>query len=247
MQRLIRNPLGGTENEFMKIQIIYGIIFSILICQRIYAQTCPMLNVRFAEEFYSKSIPAYKYSTLLSRFLNGDTTLTDTALVMLVYGHSRHPSYRADDDRDTERELLELLFSNNYSKAYSKAASYLESNPLSLRGHLVATNSAFALGDTINGKKFMLRQYQLLGAVFSSGTGTHSDSAWTVHAVLEEYSILSFLGYRSTRQALIRNSLGDNCDVQDVVSMKDSNDVRSFYFNVTLPWLHEAKKSFRLR
>ncbi|PJF44929.1 MAG: hypothetical protein CUN55_01460 [Phototrophicales bacterium] len=77
----------------------------------------------------------------------------------------------------------------------------------------------------------------MLRAIFNSGDGRSIGSAWEVVAVAEEYTLLSVMGLRLQRQALVEED-GVFYDVLSVMPRTSDNeaDILELYFDITAPF-----------
>ncbi len=177
----------------------------------------------------------YFYPRLLQRFLDADTALTNSELVLLNHGYTLQASYDPYGQSMTEDTLYDCIKQQEYEKALEIGHRYLRTNPVSLRGNLAMMLAFKHLDSLAEQMKYRTHVSQLLRSVLSAGSGRSADSAFVVINVSDEYTILDYLGYAVNLQSLISGRNGRSYDMMNVTAREDTTDNRVFYFDVTAP------------
>ena len=178
------------------------------------------------------------YDALVTRFVNGDTTLTNDDIARVYYGYSFTENYspysfiKQDSPYYPDSEVNMAFKNGNYSKAIKKSRELLKSNPVSLDMLLIlAVSSSSAKQDSLalNAKT---RANQIVSMILDSGNGSE-EKPLKVICIPDEYFILKscykvkkFLGTRSPDR---------KCDKLIVVLEGEENST-GIYFDISLAW-----------
>jgi hypothetical protein len=98
----------------------------------------PVLTFNYKKDYKSlldsSQDPAsvYYYPTLLKRFNDNDSTLSNYEVLALMVGHTISPKYKPLEDLEKENEIFELNLGGKYEEALSKGISFLKSRALNL-------------------------------------------------------------------------------------------------------------------
>ena len=140
--------------------------------------------------------------------------------------------------------MIKAYRAQDCATAAHDADTILAADYVDIDAHLVADVCSRQLGDTATADLHRMTAHGLLRSILQSGDGKSPDSAYTVIAVAEEYSLLGLLHLKLTRQSLVsqQNHAYDRMDVTDADGKGDT-----VFFNVDRPmsWMqdHLQKKN----
>lgn len=155
-----------------------------------------------------------QYNSLLERFINADTTMTEAELSAVYYGYAFTPSY---DPREIYPEVSQAYESGDYKRALDLASEALTVNPVSLSLNVTALAAAHRLCQSACVDPTMVntlghRCDLLATAILKSGSGTTPDSPFVV---IDETDINKVL-----RNILGIDSIVDRTKVGSVLAFK---------------------------
>jgi hypothetical protein len=199
------------------------------------AQDLPACDFEKWTHLVNDSSSHYRYASLLPRFLQDDSTLSDDDLVLLCHGYTLLPGYAPLAQSMSEDSLYKMNNANAYSSTLASGSAYLTTNPVSIRGHLAMVVASRELGRSEDFRRYQFRLIRLVRAVLSTGSGKSIDSAIAVVNASDEYTLLSYLGLRSSKQSLLYGKKGKVYDKLEVAPLDDSSDKRDIFFDITRP------------
>ena len=184
-----------------------------------------------------------KYSKLMDRYLDGDSTMTMEEKQHLYYGYVFQPSYSPygrSPYQDSVKILLEKPDPDSLSLvtviAYTN--KMLATFPFDLRA---IYNQLFALDQLKRTEEFNHRMAQftiILDALFSSGTGLSKEEAYYVINTSHEYDMLNILGFEFGGE----QSLTEHYDYLTVE--ENEYGIEGLYFDVS-PCLNHLNSMFK--
>jgi hypothetical protein len=181
--------------------------------------------------------PKPTYDSLLEQVKKSDPKADFLKLRMAFTETADYNPY--DPDRKTQEEMTKALDRKEYDKAIELAEKVLKTSYVDLKAHSVAHRAYTALEKAGRAKFHRFVFDGLVQSILKSGDGKTTATAYVVISTDEEYTVLSELGIRRTRQALMEEK-GQKFDRMDGVDQKSKERV-TVYFNVTKPysWLTE--------
>lgn len=188
----------------------------------------------------SPKATAARYRELLEKLRKGERDVDFTELRMSYTETADYSPY--GDDSETRQGMFEALDSGKWDDALKHSATILEKNYVDINGHFGAFAANMRKGDAEKADFHKYVFQGLLDSVRSGGDGKSMEHAFVVISTDEEYALLSFLGLRRTRQALM-NKDGHAYDMLAAVD-PETNQTYSFYFQIDIPfgWLGRSLK-----
>jgi hypothetical protein len=188
-------------------------------------------NYKYISYLINEQNSEFYYPNLLKRFAANDTTLTPTQCKVLYYGYSLQKEYKAYLHQPQDSLIAVYVkkldkIPADYDSIISLAGAALTKYPLDI---YKLNQLAFAYskkGEISLAKIYKWKAIQLATAVFSTGNGRSSVTAWHVISVSDEYELIYMLGLYPLEQRFVYSE----CDYIAV----DSNllGVKGFYFNI---------------
>lgn len=178
---------------------------------------------------------SFYYPSLLERFENGDSTLTDEECDALYYGEVFQTTY--NPYASINPDFLKLYNAQKYEKALSIGLKALSENPVnaSLTFKIIV---CYHQTDKLDSAKLFARRYfALLKPIYNSGEGTSLETAMVVTKVSDEYEILKDSELGMVSQALIGTT--DKLILNEDSQKKAKVD--ALYFNVQMPFESMSK------
>ena len=131
------------------------------------------------------SASPYYYPTLFTRYLTGDTTLTDTDYRYLYYGFVWRPEYKPFETPAARDKILQILEADSLNEAdYRRVIAYgnevLKKEPFDPGAINFLIYAYGGIGDTLNERINYYRLQGVLNAIKSSGTGLSEESPWHI-------------------------------------------------------------------
>lgn len=179
-----------------------------------------------------------EYRTLLARLQAKDTSIDFTALRMAYAASPEYAPYGSDAD-DHRDSLKAALGRHDYRRVVSEADSALAIDFLDIRTHVLKAYAAEELGDRDGAAWDRIIAARLVQSIMASGAGT-IDSPYVVISVAEEYAVLGMNNYEPGMQSL--GKCGTRaCDILDVTH-RDTQEKRTFHFDITLPMTYMSRQ-----
>src|SRR5436190_10472304 len=132
----------------------------------------------------------YYYPTLLKRFMENDTLLTNEDYRHLYYGFTYQPGYKPyqiGKNDDKMRKYFKNIESNEYDQFIKLANQALKENPFDLRVLNFLGYVYHLKGDDVTSKKVSKSFKGIIKAITSSGDGLKCESGFHVISVSDEY------------------------------------------------------------
>jgi tetratricopeptide (TPR) repeat protein len=181
---------------------------------------------------------SYSYPKLLSRYLDDARGLTPAEMYMLILGYSRQPTYSPYNYNDISD--VKGLVRFNIDTAISKGLEVVRANPLNPSLNKELMYCYRKKNDFVTAEKFQYRVQQFFNGMLYSGNGT-CDKPYISLWAREEYSFLSYLGYKPTDDHQMSNCSGQMAELLEPVNPA-TNKKESIYFNVQLIYLQSIGK-----
>lgn len=205
--------------------ICFQLMVFLLLNLTCYAQEQKTLKVDYPKiEKFVKS-NNNQFEQLITRFENGDTTLTLEDIANIYYGsfYSTNYSYV-----DASQSLEDKMKEKDYANAFILCKEELKQSPASL--DLLFKASICAQNTGISEDVYSQRIVQILDVIFASGDGRSEKTAYKVVAVSDEYFIIyAVFGANLKAQALV-----GHCDVMTVYEDEAPDETVDLYFDVSL-------------
>jgi chemotaxis protein histidine kinase CheA len=221
----------------MKIQLIL-LLSLVLLGSRAYEQTSdgtpnlPSFNYHkdFKQIFDStqeSSSPVY-YQKLIRRFLDKDSSLTNSEVLALMIGYTQNPHYKPMEDMEKELEIFDLNKNGECREAIHKARPFLQTHPLSL---LVLREISFAYQQVSkkefqkklimdsavlyqdSGIYFMALNDKIMEAMIYSGKGKTPETAIFSLGLADGEYFIPNVGYKIEKKDTDWNKFGDFMEI----------------------------------
>ena len=204
-------------------------LFTIAVIQTCFAQMEKPDFVKIEKAINDKNSPFF-YTTLLKRYTDNDTTLTNEEYRYLYYGFSFRDTYSPYGKPSVNEELRKAIDDDKTDKIIELEKKALTEFPFNL-GDLFALARALEKNGAPAGAR--LYDKKLVGvakAILSTGSGDSDSTAMYVISVDHEYDLISLLGYRfGNSQALVQTKEGPT----DKMKLEKNDDnLQYLYFNV---------------
>ena len=198
-------------------------ILGLILCNYVSAAT--IVDYKEIKDYVTNNRSGY--DSLVTRFANCDTTLTNEEIARIYYGYSFTKRY---SPYSSNSEINKTYKNKDYKKALKMSKKLLKSNPVSLDLLLISFVSSSNLKQETLALSARTRFNQIVSMIFDAGDGSE-ENPLKVICVDDEYAILrtcydikNFKG-----QALTQNM----CDKMMVVLEGEENPI-GIYFDVSL-------------
>ncbi len=175
----------------------------------------------------------YYFKTLFDRYTKADTTMTMEEKRHLYYGYSFQDEYAPYERSDATKELNEILMKDelnddDYKKILVHSDKILEVYPFSIRMKEYRIFSFNELGKYKEAEHETVQITIILEAILSTGDGTSMDNSIYVINTMNEYELLSILGFEfGGTQQLIENQY-------DYLTLSENSyNLKGLYFEVS--------------
>lgn len=188
------------------------------------------------EDIAKRTIDAsseYYYPSLMTRYIEGDTTLTADDYYYLYYGYAFDANYRPLENIPPEDEVLEVMKGIKGGVAtHQQALRLLEAakdvmliDPFSPSNINIMTYAYGLLGDTLNERVSADRFNKILGTITSSGTGLKENSPWHILRYSHANDLLGSRGLKIAQRG-VRSS-----KVEYIQLQPNDDKIKGYYFN----------------
>lgn len=177
------------------------------------------------------------HESLVVKLKGGDTNVDFMALRM-AFTETKEYSYHGPEKMEREK-FFKPFNDKNYKESLKQAEKYLEKNYVDANAHYVAFNSAKELKDVKKAEFHKAVMLGLLNSIKNGNDGLSAKTSFLVITIDEEYTMMSFLGYKYSSQSL-QHSDGHTFDVFAATNIK-TNEAVKLYFNIDLVWAAETK------
>lgn len=208
---------------------IYALLLLLLTVGTLRAQTAPDDEVILRNVLNSES-PFY-YPSLFTRYMAGDTTLTDADYQHLYYGYVYQPTYQPFVNAPAADQILMIL--EKYPEPTKESCELIVKygnevmqtepfNPGNLNFLVYAYGS---LGDTINEKINYHRLQGVLRTIKGSGTGLSEKSPWHVIYFSHPTDVMASLQLPIGKRQVVSRT------AEFVPLITRTNGVKGYYFD----------------
>lgn len=179
------------------------------------------------------SSPQY-YPSLMMRYMDGDTTLTDDDYHYLYYGYAYDPNYRPLDIVSSSDRILEILSAVQQQQAPTRqqaqsiidaAREIMAVDPFSPKNINFMTYAYEALGDTLQARINADRFDKIIRTIETSGSGLKESEPKHVLRTEHANDVLAARGlYIQSRQVRTRS-------VEYIRLREKDGNVKGYYFD----------------
>jgi hypothetical protein len=168
------------------------------------------------------------YEQLLTRAKAGDPGVDYQAL---RYSYAATPGFNPYGGAATAHTgaMMKAFKAGDCPNVVKEAAEVLDVNYTNIDAHMLSDLCYSRMGDDAQRAQHHATAAALLRSIASSGDGKSEGTAYVVIAVEEEYSLLSALGTKPKRQALIQGD-GHMFDRIDVTT--SDGQTQAVFFNI---------------
>ena len=180
----------------------------------------------------------YSYFTLLPRFLSGDTTLTADKMYLLMVGYTLQPDYNPFNYNDINE--MKMIAGHSLDRAIARGKEVEKTNPLNPalnREMMYYYRKKNMLAEAAT---YQYRVQLFFKGMLFSGNGT-CDFPYVSLWAKEEYSFLTYLGYKSTGNHAMGNCRGQMAELVDAIS-PDTHQPGLISFDVALIFMKSVGK-----
>lgn len=173
----------------------------------------------------------YYYPKLLTRFCEGDTTMTPTELERLYYGYSFQEDYDPYRDVKYNREkATDLYTKENHTpeeldRIIQNAHRVLADFPFELRQMKLLSYAYTQKGEEASAYIWEYKLRQILSVIISSGDGVAPESAWYVISSIHPYDVIYCFGFAPSDYIFVE-------PMYDFIEIENA-PVEGYYFNVS--------------
>lgn len=216
---------------------IFAVLLNLIVCQNLFGQNISNIDFDYIKKETQDSLSLYYYPSLLTRYLNFDSTLTEKDFSILYYGNVFYDKYNPYGNGKGEKEFMDLYKKGNFEEAIPFGKSILIENPINLEIIFKMLVCYHKLEDKVTARKYAAMYFPMLNAIYKSGDGKSHKTAYVVVKVADEYEILKNLELYSEQQALVgttdvltiaKNSSGN-------ANKRRNKKIKKLYFNVSFP------------
>jgi hypothetical protein len=200
-----------------------------------FAQKISNIEFNVIKEEITDSTSSNFYSTLIERFVEADTSLTEKEFKLIYYGNVFSENYKPYSSSKSEDKFLELYNKEKYKKAIPYGEKVLLENPVNLKISFKMLVCHDVLEDKVKVKHYAKRYFPLLGCIYKSGDGNSISTAYVVIKVADEYEILADLGISMASQSLVGST--DKLEINTKIQKEEKRKeiIEQLYFNVSKP------------
>ena len=207
------------------IQSLFFTFFSVVVCS---AQQYTPVNYKAIQEEIADENSDKFYPSLMKRYEQGDTSLTNADYRHLYYGFTFQDEYRPYDKKPLDQTIsqkMTVMNDNTLPELQQLAQEYLQKDPFSLKMlyYLLNFNNA---SKQFNKNEILQRKYDgILQAILSSGNGQGLETGYSVNHPSDEYMILRSLDLKP-----VENDYGNTYDYFQLA--ENSAGLKEIYFDV---------------
>lgn len=181
----------------------------------------------FLEQSQDRQSPLF-YQKLLIRFLDRDTSLSNMEMLALMIGYTEDPHYKPFEDMDPEKEVFDLNEEGDYETAVTKARTYLQTHPLSLRVLKEASYAYHQKQMQDSADYYMDLVDKVMNAMIYSGTGKKPESPIFSLGLADGEYFIPNIGLKVLNKDTDWN--GDNLFMEIVDASKSGDDHINYFF-----------------
>lgn len=178
----------------------------------------------------------YYFQSLISRFLENDSSLTRPEVLVLMIGFTDNNHFKPLENMEIEKEIIELNDEGYFEDAIEESKKYLKKNPLSLSTNKEISYAYHRMGVTDSAKYFMFRNDLIMEAMIFSGggKGRTAETAFFSLGLNDGDYFIPNVGFSATNQTLTKDKYKNT--IYLVVSMNIESAKTNYFFNI-----HHAK------
>lgn len=182
-----------------------------------------------------KSSPYY-FQSLISRFLENDSSLSRPEVLALMIGFTDNNHYKPLENIEIEKEIIALNDEGFFEEAIEESKKYLKKNPLSLSTNKEISYAYHRQGINDSAKYFMFRNDMIMEAmIFSGGAkGRTPETAFFSLGLNDGDYFIPNVGFSATHKSLTKDK--NRYTIYQVVAMNIESAKTNYYFNI-----HHAK------
>jgi Domain of unknown function (DUF4919) len=189
------------------------------------------------------------YQKLIIRFLNNDSSLTNSEVLALMIGYTENPHYKPLEDMEKEQEIYDLNLNGECREVIKRSRPYLQTHPLSL---LILREISYAYQQVSkreyqanmimdsavlyqdSGKYFMDLNDKIMEAMIYSGKGRTPEAPIFSLGIADGEYFIPNVGFRiETDGQKEKKDTEWNKDgnfVEVITALVDNVNVRKYYF-----------------
>lgn len=192
----------------------------------------------------------YYYPQLFSRYIDGDTTLTQTDYHYLYYGFPHQEAYKPLEPAPSETAHILMIFEHSpvpnrqeSEEIIRLATDAMREIPFDPSNLNFLTYAYGVLGDTLNERINHDRFTKIIKTIKSSGTGLKEESPWHVIYFSHVNDVLGTMGV-SIRKRMIVTRTSEFV----ALTKRQDNGVRGYYFDFSrIYWTRPETRENRVR
>jgi tetratricopeptide (TPR) repeat protein len=191
---------------------------------------CSTNKIQLLDSLVSSTGSPYQYSTLLEKFRNNTDSMSLDDFFLAYYGYTTDARYSPYGQSSSM--LSTLSKDSSPEEVLSTYQTILKADEFNLD---IYEQLAFFYFENDKPKfKSALKKYiGLMEGTLATGTGTSADSGYIVISPRHEYSLIAYMGMKSSMQSL-RHVNSHSFDVLTVVD--ENENKQEIYFNIDKPW-----------
>jgi len=226
-------------------KIFIGLLV-IVFSQWLYGQKVSNIDFDEIKKAIQDNQSDYYYPLLIERFINFDTSFTETEYQHIYYVSVYSDNYSPYRTSDNEKQFIEKFNQKKFEEAIPYGKEVLTENPVNLRFLFRMFICYQELNDMPIAYQYASMYYPLLNVILHSGDGRSKQTAFVVVSVSDEYAILNELELTWTTQSLSGRTdiftVKRKGEVEPVTiekkgrkSKKRQTNSESIYFDVSKP------------
>lgn len=213
-------------------KILLLILSSIIYCYA-FSQTALHVDIQKIEEQTKDITSTNYYPTLLNRFIEADTTLSNKQLHFIYYGKFSQSFYRPYDPVEGQVDMYGSIEQKEFNAALIYGKRAFDLDPLDLKTLFGLSLCYHYLNKEKEMNKYLWCYYSLISVILESGNGNSIENAMVVMSVSDEQEIINSLHKKIKKQKFLK-------ETTDLVYLEKSQDkslnfLKKLYFNIELP------------
>lgn len=179
------------------------------------------------------------YSTLLERYNEIDTTLTDKQVLAMLIAFTDNKYYKPYSDIDFGRNLYKLNDDSKFEDVIKSGNEFLSNHPFDIKTIIEVSYAYFKTGNKKESKNILVKTDQIFKAMYYSGNATSIDTpAFALNPSDGQDFIKKAIGAKIGKMASGRD---DNGYFIDMLEAKfEDGEAQMLYFIIP----HATKKMF---
>jgi hypothetical protein len=173
--------------------------------------------------------PPARYEDFLAQ-AKQDAAAVDFTALRYAYAESGLYNPYDADQATMKQSMVKSFTEKDCANALKLAQTLLEKNYLNIDSHIASALCHESAKQAEPAKHHHAMARGLINSIMASGDGKTVETAFAVIAIDEEYRVLSMLGLRKTRQALVAKN-GHKFDALTAIDDKSGGSM-TLYFNI---------------